>query len=74
MGEDGPPGERQEELDADLFDVRDLRFVLPPLERPPFAEQGGEGDAPILHVIRQAVSGPPGRATRPADRRRAKAA
>jgi hypothetical protein len=53
MGEDMPPGERQEELDADLFDVRDLRFVLPPLERAPFAGKEEKTKA-ILRVIRQA--------------------
>ena len=48
-----PPGERPEELDADLFDVRDLRFVLPPLERPPFASKEEKAQA-ILRMIRQA--------------------
>jgi hypothetical protein len=53
MGEDVPPGERQEDLDADQFDVRDLRFVLPPLERRPFADTEEKTRA-ILRVIRQA--------------------
>jgi len=53
MGEDLPPGERHEELDADLFDVRDLRFVLPPLERRPFADKQ-ERTRAILRLIRQA--------------------
>jgi hypothetical protein len=53
MGEDLPPGERPEELDADLFDVRDLRFVLPPLERRPFACKEEKAKA-ILRMIRQA--------------------
>jgi hypothetical protein len=53
MGEDGPPGERHDDLDADLFDVRDLRFVLPPLERPPFATKEEKTRA-IVRMIRQA--------------------
>jgi hypothetical protein len=53
MGEETPPGERREELDADLFDVRDLRFVLPPLERRPFADKDEKARA-ILRMIRQA--------------------
>ena len=53
MGEDVPPGERQEELDADAFDVRDLHFVLPPLERRPFADKAEKARA-VLHMIRQA--------------------
>ena len=36
-----------------LFDVRDLRFVLPPLERPPFASKEEKAQA-ILRMIRQA--------------------
>lgn len=48
-----PPGERPEELDADLFDVRDLRYVLPPLERPPFASKEEKAKA-ILRMIQQA--------------------
>ena len=48
-----PPGERQEELDADAFDVRDLHFVLPPLERRPFADKAEKARA-VLHMIRQA--------------------
>jgi len=53
MEEDVPPGERPEELDADLFDVRDLRYVLPPLERMPFAGKEEKARA-ILRMIRQA--------------------
>jgi hypothetical protein len=53
MGEELPPGERHEEPDADLFDVRDLRFVLPPTERPPFAGKEEKTKA-ILRMIRQA--------------------
>ena len=53
MGEDVPPGERPEELDADLSDVRDLRFVLPPLERRPFAGKE-EKTLAIRRMIRQA--------------------
>jgi hypothetical protein len=53
MGEDVPPGERPEELDMDPFDVRDLRFVLPPLERPPFADKAEKAKA-IVRMIRQA--------------------
>ena len=48
-----PPGERPDELDVDLFDVRDLRFVLPPLERAPFAGKQEKANA-ILRMIRQA--------------------
>jgi len=53
MGEGVPPGERPEELGPDAFDVRDLRFVLPPLERGPFANKA-EKTAAILRLIRQA--------------------
>jgi hypothetical protein len=53
MEEEMPPGERQEEPDADVFDMRDLRFVLPPLERRAFAGKEEKTRA-ILRVIRQA--------------------